>query len=67
MINNFAKNLKYFRNLYKISQQKVAECLNVDQSLISLWESSKCEPSLDMLIELTKLFNCTLEELVMEK
>jgi len=47
-----------------LTQSELAEKLFVTNKTISKWENAKAEPSLKTLLELTKIFNVTLDELV---
>ena len=44
------------RKQWKVSQQELAQILNVAQTLISQWELNICEPSADMLRKIFVLF-----------
>ena len=57
MLKNIQK-----RNNY--SQSALACELGVSQQAVSLWENGRCDPPLDVLIKLSQLFNCTIDELV---
>ncbi|MCH5180338.1 MAG: helix-turn-helix transcriptional regulator [Erysipelotrichales bacterium] len=46
-----------------ISQEELANSLNVTRQSISLWETNQTVPSLDNLMEISNLFNVTLDEL----
>ena len=54
---NFAKNIKYFRSLNKISQEELADMMNISRQAISKWELGKSEPEIDHLCELSHIFN----------
>ena len=46
-----------------MSQEELAEKLNVSRQSISLWETNQTVPQIDYLMELSKIFNVTLDEL----
>ena len=46
-----------------ITQEQLAEQLNIDKRKISRWENGNSTPELEMLIELCKIFNISLYEL----
>ena len=52
------------RNLYKMSQEDLAQKLNVSRQSISKWENNTSVPELEKLIQLSELFQMTLDELV---
>ena len=59
----FNKNLKYLRNLRKISQQDLADKLNVDRSTISRWENEEMEATISNVIQISDILNIPLEDL----
>ena len=56
----FGKYLKFYRKQEGVTQQELAQILNVDQSLISLWERNICEPNIETLIKIFALFDIDL-------
>ena len=60
----FAENLKRIRIENNLSQKALAEKLNVNFRTISAWEKSICEPSLEMLVKMSEIFDETIEELI---
>lgn len=54
--------LKY-RKKAGISQEELADRLNVTRQSISLWETDQTVPSLDNLITLAEMFNVSMDEL----
>ena len=60
----FSDALKHHRKNAKLSQKELAEQLNVSQSTIAMWESGKNTPEYNSLIELTTIFNVSLDSLV---
>ena len=48
----------------KITQRQLAILLGVKQNTISNWENGVREPSFVMMIEMSKIFDCTLDDLV---
>ena len=61
-------NIKQLRNEMKISQQDLAESLNVSRQTINAIETGKFDPSLTLTIKITRFFNKSLEEIfIMEK
>lgn len=45
------------------SQEELADKLNISRQSVSLWENNQTVPQIDYLIELSRLFNITLDEL----
>ena len=61
-------NLQYLRRLHgNMTQEKLAERLGVSRQTISKWETEEAVPELDKLIELSKLFSCTIDALLKEE
>lgn len=60
----FADNLKKLRIENNLSQTTLAEKLNVNFRTVSAWENSICEPSLEMLVKLSELFNESIDDLI---
>ncbi len=54
---DFSETLKKLRIRNNYSQALLAEKLNIKQYVISSWETSRSEPSIKQLIELSKIFN----------
>ena len=64
MKNYFSKNLKFLREQKKLSQNKLGELANVNQTTIARWENEEMAPSIDNVIELKKIFNIDLADLL---
>lgn len=62
--NHLSKNLIFIRTEFGFSQVKVAELLNVKRSTYAGWEEGRNEPSIDTLIEISKLYSITLDQLI---
>jgi len=59
-------NLKYFRELKKLSQAKVAEYLNIPQTTYGTYEMGKYEADYSTLLKLSKLYGATINQLLGE-
>ena len=57
-------NLKKMRKVAKLTQEQVAEKLNVSRQSVAKWESGETLPDIESCILLSKLYNVTLDELV---
>ena len=61
---SFGRNLQYLRQLSAgMTQEALAERLNVSCQTISKWEMDAANPEMDKAIELCKVFNCSLDNL----
>ncbi len=56
---SIGKRISYLRKQKKLSQQKLADILFVSDKTVSSWEIDRTEPSLEMIVSLSKLFDCT--------
>ena len=64
---NFPENLKKLRKINKLSQLVLAEKLGVTRQSISYYENGNVEPSINFIIQLSSLFNCSIDSLLFEK
>lgn len=61
---SFGRNLQYLRQLSAgMTQEALAERLNVSRQTISKWEMDATNPEMDKALELCKVFNCSLDNL----
>lgn len=60
---DFGSKLQNLRKEKKLSQEQLAELLNVSRQAVSKWESNQSYPEMEKLIEITKIFSCTLDDL----
>lgn len=56
--------LKELRKAIKMTQQALADKIGVSRSAVAMWETSANEPDNEMLIKLSKLFNCSVDYLL---
>ena len=59
----FSEKLQTLRKENKLSQEKLADMLDVSRQAVSKWESGQTYPEMDKLLSMCKIFNCTLDEL----
>lgn len=64
MSNYFGERLRKHRIRLELTQQTVAEKLNVDRSTYSYYELGRTTPSIGTLYELTRLFGVSADELI---
>lgn len=57
-------NLKRMRKIAKLTQEQVAERLNVSRQSVAKWESGESLPDIENCILLSKLYNVSLDDLV---
>lgn len=61
---NFGKNLQILRKLTNMTQEELAERMNVSRQTISKWELGAILPEVEKLVELCDKFNCSVDELL---
>lgn len=59
----FSKNLKFLRKKNKLSQNKLAELANVNQTTIARWENEEISPSLDNILDVADALNISVANL----
>lgn len=59
----FSRNLKFLREKQKLSQNKLAELANVNQTTIARWENGEISPSLDNIFDVAEALNTTVANL----
>lgn len=62
--NQLAENLMYCRKKKGLSQEKVAEYLNVSRQAVTKWEADTSRPTSDNLIKLAQLFEVEVDTLL---
>ena len=63
-MSDFAKNLRQFRKEKGYTQIELAKLINYGYTAIANYESTRNEPSLDTLIELARILDVTIDELI---
>lgn len=59
----FSKNLKFLREQSKLSQNKLAELSNVNQTTIARWENEEISPSLDNIYDVADVLKVSIADL----
>ena len=57
---------KRYRENSGLTQLEAAEKLNVSQSTVSMWETGVNLPRVEKLREISRLYNCTVDDLLKE-
>lgn len=57
-------NLKYFRKRYRLSQEDLAEKIDVTRQSVAKWESGETLPDILKCRELATLFGVTIDNLI---
>jgi looped-hinge helix DNA binding domain, AbrB family len=61
MINT---NLQTLRKRFQLTQEEVAEKLNVSRQAVAKWESGETTPDINNCVELAKLYDVSIDDLV---
>lgn len=64
MIKDLPDKLKCLRLQYGLSQKQVAEILDISPSIVSAYETGERTPSTDVLLSLSRLFQCSTDFLL---
>lgn len=64
MSNYFSQNLKYLREKRNLSQNKLADMIGVNQTTIARWEDDNRTPNLDNAIDVAKILNIPIPDLI---
>lgn len=63
---SFGQNLQFLRKMHKkMTQEELAEKMNVSRQTISKWEMDCAFPEMEKAIALCNLFSCSLDEMVL--
>lgn len=60
----FYENLQYLRKLHNLTQEQLAEKLDVSRQAVSKWEADASYPEMDKLLMLCELFEMDMDTLV---
>ena len=61
---NLGENIHNYRVKKNMSQGDLANALDVSRQSVSKWENNSAQPALDKLIEMSRVFGVSLDELV---
>lgn len=56
--------IRQFRLKNKLTQQQLADLMDVTRQAVTRWESGTVEPSTENLISLAQIFGCSVDELI---
>ncbi len=62
----FGENLYNLRKSAKMSQEKLAEKMNVSRQSVSKWENGESYPEMEKIMKLCSIFHCKINDLVHE-
>ena len=61
---SFSENLQYLRKKKEMTQEQLAEQLDVSRQAVSKWESAQSYPEMDKILQICELFHCDINTLV---
>lgn len=62
-MSDFLKNnLKFLRKKFKYTQSDISSKLNISRSTFSNYEQGQSEPDIETVINICKIFNCSIDE-----
>lgn len=61
---NFGKNLQILRKMANMTQEELAEKMNISRQTVSKWELGSILPEVEKLVELCEMFNCSVDQLL---
>lgn len=63
-MNDFGENLQFYRKQKNMTQEQLAEKLEVSRQTISKWESGASYPEMEKILQLCDLFSCSMDILM---
>ena len=63
-MTSVGENIKKTRNKIGITQEQLAEKINVTRQAVSNWENGKTEPDIETLTKIAQIFDISIDELV---
>lgn len=61
---NFGKNLQILRKMTNMTQEDLAEKMDISRQTVSKWELGAILPEIEKLVELCDTFNCSVDQLL---
>lgn len=62
---DFGAQIKKLRTSRKLTQEQIAQKLNVSRQTISSWENNRNLPDLEMVVLIAQIFNISLDNLIL--
>lgn len=62
--DNFIKNIKVYLKELGWTQKQFADKIGCSKTTISKWFLKQTQPTFDLIVNITKVLNCTFEELI---
>lgn len=62
---DFGSQIKKLRGSQKLTQEQLAQKLNVSRQTISSWENNRNLPDLEMVVQIAQIFKLSLDQLIL--
>ena len=63
---SFGENLQFYRAAEGLTQEQLAERLEVSRQSVSKWESDRTSPDLESIVNISRIFHVSLDDLLKE-
>lgn len=63
-MSDFGENLQFYRKQKEMTQEQLAEQLDVSRQTVSKWESGASYPEMEKILQLCDLFSCNMDILM---
>lgn len=63
-MSDFGENLQFYRKQRNLTQEQLAEQLEVSRQTVSKWESGVSYPEMDKILQLCDMFSCSMDVLM---
>lgn len=62
---NFGTQIKMIRKENQLTQEQFSNQLNISRQTVSAWENNRYLPDIEMIVEIAKTFNLSLDDLIL--
>lgn len=64
LLEKLGDNIRFYREQLNLTQQELADQINVSRSVLTKWENANLVPDIGSLLKLSRIFDVNLDELV---
>ncbi len=64
MFEKLGNRIVYLRKESHLSQEELAEMLEVSRQSVSKWETGICQPDIENVLKMSQIFEVTVDELL---
>lgn len=65
--NRISQNIRTLRINAKLTQEKIADLLQISRQRYAAWEENRNEPSINFLLALAELHNTSIDKMISDK